>query len=1317
MTDIQLQNVFLHRKSYVTDSSLHESEPYPASPIILSHESLWIDSELMPNQIPLLMPADVVDTSNNHLFFDTTGAVVSSTIRDGQRVSAVQKKVRVELTRGNFGEYTSSVEDLRRVIHQNYGQGYSMIVEYESNGVLSILHDHLWEIQYMAGVVTIDKTVRSMIPQSIFITAYLYCGRVGIDKSIKDTTTDDLTEGVTNKFFTRDLLLSHITELATDNTTNFVISVANSDSLTEGVYNKFFNQKNFDTAFNSKYIDDLNESDHARLVTSETMSTLNLSIGGVSEVGFNVNFVPPDDTNAKLYVERGTAGENVLYFENKPIGATESIPSASPQHQQMDSLGNFVGYFEGPTRGVHTGDVKGNVQGFVSDLGNHPIIEAKILGSGEGHWVGTVNGDVVGKFEGHAKVINGSIDNASHITVGTFDSTASLHVKSSDTQVQISNTDGGTALIECRDDSCLAVSCSVFQTNSLVCETIDCIESLTANEFHANTIKCAGLTNSFYGIFETGRVEDVSEMIGISASLSLCSTEVSQTLQLSCADSFVDRIKGSQCTLGTISCNTCTFDELNSNIISVASFHVENLSFETSVFLDNPNIVFNTLSVSNITSNTLSLGFVRVNHITVDGGALMTNIVSDDIHADSITTQVLSVSSLHYPDDFSIDIRALSVQALSIKSGEADILSVASLFCDSCESSITKTSSLDSSYAQIDVLSASSIKCDSIQSIDMIAHNVSASSCSSVTMFSESLSSSSVFTNELSCSYAIADQASISSLDSTFIETQSINSQKLSAQTLFSNTISVDVFEGQTVSLNFAHIDQGSALSIASSFANVQYLSSTITRSNDLSVNSSHIDSLHTDTLSVNNMATTRLKSSFLSTAALLTDLSLVQNISCSNSIKALNINTHTISTGNTISDHIISNELSAHKTYSDRSILGLLSVSNATLQNAFSSILGCSAFTCDDITAPRGAFDILSVNSIVGVNLSATGGGGVSQDFVESLFLSVNESIETALNALSLQDIDGLNSLSCSAGKIDGLVSDTILVDTLHGKNLSASGIAASEIAVSALSVATLHGIVLTQELSVTGLVGHISTSSVTTSDLSCGTLFIDQIVRSIPHVSDTADPAVLTTSTVGDFALFAEDTKHSGDMVIEGSLYVTDTIFMGTQPSLNIENVQNLVASSISVGELAVGMLTGIGSGTLGGNFSDIVSNLLSVSPHDTVHEGNMQIEGNLVVSGVVLTGAHNKLMHNHGSFEMEGILSVSGDIFSNGINIMDTILSLQEKIDSIQAYNTTLKQHLHTTYSTDTGNAGATAFDTQHLYVCIAPNLWRRIALSEF
>jgi hypothetical protein len=420
------------------------------------------------------------------------------------------------------------------------------------------------------------------------------------------------------------------------------------------------------------------------------------------------------------------------------------------------------------------------------------------------------------------------------------------------------------------------------------------------------------------------------------------------------------------------------------------------------------------------------------------------------------------------------------------------------------------------------------------------------------------------------------------------------------------------------------------------------------------------------------------MKTSNLSTGSFITESSVVmKSLSCGNSISVLNIDTRNIYTDLTVSSVINSTELSTHNLYSEISKLGLLSVSNATIKNTFCSILSCSAFTCDDIISPRANFDILSVNSIVGFT--------ITQLSVQSLFLSLNESlnetfdeklnnlINGSLNQLvneavnqsivdlglelSINDMN-LNSLSCSSGNINDLTSNVIFVDALS----------ASEIAVSSLSVASLHGIVLTQELSVTGLANHISSSFITTSDLSCGTLFINNIVRQVPHISDTTNPAILTTSTLGDFALFSDETKHSGDMIIEGSLYVTDTIFMGTQPSLNIENVQNITASNISVGELAVGMLTGIGGGTLGGSISDVVTNLLSVSPHDTVHEGNMQIEGNLIVSGVVLTGAHNKLMHNHGYFNMDGTLSLSGDIISNGINIIETLLSLHNKLESI-------------------------------------------------
>ena len=45
---MQLNNAFLHRKSFVTETRLHALEPFSAVPVVLSHESLWVDSALIP---------------------------------------------------------------------------------------------------------------------------------------------------------------------------------------------------------------------------------------------------------------------------------------------------------------------------------------------------------------------------------------------------------------------------------------------------------------------------------------------------------------------------------------------------------------------------------------------------------------------------------------------------------------------------------------------------------------------------------------------------------------------------------------------------------------------------------------------------------------------------------------------------------------------------------------------------------------------------------------------------------------------------------------------------------------------------------------------------------------------------------------------------------------------------------------------------------------------------------------------------------------------------------------------------------------------
>jgi hypothetical protein len=1262
-----INNVLLHRKSFVTESSLHATEPHTAAPIILSHESLWIDSEFIPGTIAPLLTNNNVNVSNDLSFYDSHGQQSF----DQTAHTVVQKRVRLLLTRGSFGEYTGVDEDLRRLIHENIASGFSPVVEYYSDSVQStttVLPSHLYKIQYMAGVVTIEKNI--LLPSTLLLTAYMYRGRVGLDKKIKDPNTDDIEEGVQNRFFTKELLLSHMNELVADTSTgpNFVLSVASSDALTEGVHNKFFTQENFDSAFKSKALTDLSQDETARFVTAETMSNLNLSLGGVAEVAFNLSSVPPGDTHAKLYVERSATGENVLFFEDTPVGSTNddstsnrSVSTTSPGNFG-DQLGNFTGTFQGPTKGVHVGDVKGNVQGFVSDLGNHPIIEAKILGNGEGHWVGTVNGDIVGKFEGHAKVVTGSVDNASHLTVGTFDATASIHVKSSDNHLKISHTDGSGAVIECKQNSHLLMSCSSLQTTSIVCENVDCSQTLNVNELNTNNLRCAGVTNSFYGIFETGRIEDVSEIVAEVATISVAHVDTVFTGQLSSQTSFID-----EGFFSTISCNSSIFEDLKSNKLSVSNFHVQNLSFDTSVFLENPNIVFNTLSVSALTTSEISIGNAILGNVTVAAGAQFQNLTSETVTAQEIVTTSLSCSELHIPSG---NIMTLSVNNTHTNNSSFLTASVNQLFFDESSSIRTSTNILEATTTR-----TSDVYAQTLSTASLTSGNCFSDIIRSTTAESQALSVGTVVARHISLgNLLVEDTLSVSSIDTQnmnvtqIIQSHSLDSQvgtikDLSVQVLFSNSAFTELNSSQNLSANYCTLRAIDSLSVSSSVASFFKSSSEHHLCSDISVNSSHFVFSNMIKLSVNNMFASGTTTSLLSVAYSHIDLGFVTHtLSCGESVVAKDIHTPTVHTQTLLADSCETQELSTHRLNSEIVKMSLLSVSNANITSARSSSMSCSALACDDVRGTRAKFDILSVSSIVGVNLSLGGsaGGGVSADFVNELILSVSNSFETALEALSLQDIQGLNTLSCAAAKIDTLISDDIHTSVIHSHSLFAS-----EIAVSSLSVATLHGIVLTQELSVTGLVGHISTASVTTSDLSCGTIFIDKIVRSLPHISDTNNPAILTTSTVGDFALFSEDTKHLGDLVVEGSLYVTDTIFMGTEPSLNIENVKNLIASSISVGELAVGMLTGIGGGTLGGSITDVVSNLLSVSPHDSIHEGNMQIEGNLVVSGVVLTGAHNKLMSNHGLFEMEGTLSVSGDFIAGDINIVQTLLSLQAQV----------------------------------------------------
>jgi hypothetical protein len=1255
----QLQNAVLHRKSFVTNTGLHASEPYIAAPIILSHESLWIDSEMIPLSVPTLRSAN----PGNAEFLDPAGEVTLTQIQDGNILAVVEKKVHVVLSRGIYAEYNSNTEDLRRLIHQNYSNGYLPLVEYADQGTMMVLPAHLWTVHQMSGLLLVNAEVTHT---NLYLTAYFYCGRVGLSKRIKDPTTDDIVEGVANKFFTKDLLMTHINDLSMEGSTNFVLSVSNSDSVIEGVYNKFFTHENFDDAFHTKTLDDLQPSDKGRLVNAASMRDLNLRVGGVTELGFSSRS-QPDNTSGKLYVEQ-EAGRNVLFFEDTRVGGVVESPKLTLAAHTEGGMGNFTGSFQGETRGVHTGDVIGNVTGFVSDLGNHPIIEAKILGSGEGHWVGTVNADVVGKFEGHAKIVTGSIDNAYHITIGTYDSTASLHVKANDKHMQLSHTNGSTALIECLSNGILDISCSAIRVPSVSCDTL-ASQAIRTHELTADAINCAGIQNSFYGIFEAGRIEDVSELIADTATLTHSNATWSRTSDLSCGNALISVAYANLGVLSTISVNSCYANELTTTTLSVSNFHVENLSFDASLFLENPNLVFNSLSVSSAVLSKTSVGRVDCDNLTVRTAAEVPYLYTEFSKSTTITANYLSVSTLHLAADSVLEIGFLSVNTLHATDSLYALCSVNTCFVNEVIATNTSTQSLhtDSVYSSLLdslTISTSLLQCETVECGVVGVISMSALTLNAGAFVASNSNLSSCVISFMSCADAQIDTLHIENATVQTLSTGGVNTGVLSAHTL--SVLSAGAFS-QTVSYLSASIIVASvveALSISSHRIDSEQLHSVSLASTYLSVNYAETENLFARSLSVQFTSMEHATIDVLSVASSLSNVLRVQNtISCAQMLVVPIAHMSTASITLLDSESIVAAQASVHTLNAYASFVSLLSVSNAEFTRASVSVISCSALNCDDVTAPRGSFSILSVNQIVGVDLGAE----LTEQYIDSLFLSLSDSIDETIGTLSLssvQNMDDLLTLSCSSGKIDLLRTDEV-----RSTVIQSDSIYVSELVVTSLSVSTLHGIVLTQNLSVTGLVDHISTSSVTTSDLSCGTLFVNNIQRTIPHISSTANPAVLTSSNVGDFALFAEDAKHSGDMIIEGSLYVTDTIFMGTEPALVIENVQHMVASSISVGELAVGMLTGIGGSTIGGSIYDMISNLLSVSPHDTVHEGNMQIEGNLVVSGVVLTGAHNKLMNNNGFFEMDGTLSVSGDVLANGTNLSQTITDLKQRVDELE------------------------------------------------
>ena len=833
-----VENVLLHRASYVTNSRIVNLEPHTAILPVLAHESLWIDSEHIPTQAQndiqhlLASPTDGLDLEKENMFFDENGYITDS--------GFVQKIVRLPLNHGNFGELTH--RNLKTAVHPRYAPDglYRPVLEKSMDGIFQLVPDHMWQFDTLSGVVT-ARAAEFSKSHTYVVSYFQYVGRVGIPQNVKDANTDDVKEGVINKYMTRELFDSWLSDsTALPLSSSAVIS---SDDIIEGVANHFFTRERFDSEMLSRSLDDIPDGQVRQSITETTLKNLNKALGSVTNLHLNTLLQPPEDPTNTLYVER-IDNEDTLMFNSLPVGSgAQSSPAAvtSNSHENVveDTLGNYHGTFTGKTDGLHTGDVIGNVSGFVSRIDNHRIINAKLLGNGEGNWTGTVNGDVVGRFEGHAKIITGSVDNAYHVTIGTYDATSLLHISGNEDHIQLTNSDHNTSCkMKCNSVGSLLVSANSVVSENFECNSLECFGIIKASDIQAEHLTCIGIDNNFYGMFDVGVIEGAT---------------------------------------------------------------------------------------------------------------------------------------------------------------------------------------------------------------DITASN---------------------------------------------INTQSLKSSDLNASTLSCNTI--------------------------------------------------------------------------------------------------------TLGPG------------------------GLLG-----------SGISCSTATCSQLSADGIVTSQLSVSSIVGVDF-------MSSLSVSQLTLSLGNYIDERITQLSLS----IPSISVGSASI-------ISCSELHANEIDTN-----VLQVSTLSVNTMHGI-----------------TSTTTGTLSCATLVFDTLKRTSPAYSSSANPATMTSASTADVSFMSDDSRFFGDMVVQGSLFVTDTIFIGTEPSLNIENVNSLTASFISVGTLQVDMLTGLTGGMNGGMNGGINLTDNFFDEGDTLHQGNMKVDGNLIVTGMLLTGAHNSL----NEFAFDGGLSVSNDVYieggSSSISVKSAILDLRQRLEALE------------------------------------------------
>lgn len=528
-------------------------EPHESYARVASTKQLWVDDDLVPPTLTgeMVSTSCVIDGSRlaanvegDGVCYDASGAIVHDSdttplVRPPR--SGVCKKVRASLVRGAFGELVGAADeiDLRLVVRATPVEpGYHPVLERADGegGFVAVL-PHRWTLDVNAGVLTLTKGQAST--GAYVITAYVYTGRRGI-KSVVPTSTDDIDEGPRNQFLTRerfdayhaDAMATATTDHLAEGETNKYYSsdlflrdvseLVNTDTIKEGVVNRFFTPDAFARELATKTLEDVTETPTTRHLTSQNLQNVDSVIGGVHALHLTAFVEPPQEQANRLYV-----ANNELYFGSLPVGAsaTSSVLLGSGGGGSADaSIGEFAGDFLGTTSGLHIGSVTGFLNGMVSSLANHPIIDADIIGTGQGQWVGAVAGEVVGRFEGAAMITQGYARNLQHVGIGTHDAEAALlHVSGgaeadgSAAHVRLTNSASGASVAISCD---AAGSLSVGGDSGIVCAALRCTtrlqcdgDAIVHGDIIGQHLHSVGITNSFAGLYEIGVMDGVTTLV------------------------------------------------------------------------------------------------------------------------------------------------------------------------------------------------------------------------------------------------------------------------------------------------------------------------------------------------------------------------------------------------------------------------------------------------------------------------------------------------------------------------------------------------------------------------------------------------------------------------------------------------------------------------------------------------------------------------------------------------------------------------------------------------------------------------------------